>query len=60
MENFKSEQTPCSLDIAVYAEADAVKPLHCPIKLTGIKPENTIYINRPLPLSTAAPPPLTS
>ena len=57
MDKFKSEQMPCSLDIVVYAEADAVKPLHCPLKLTGIEPEKTIYINRP---STAAPPPLTS
>ena len=56
MDNFQSKPMSCSIDISVYAEVDAVKPLHCPIKLTGIDPETTIYINRPLPLCTAAPP----
>ena len=36
--------------MAVYAEASvAKKPLHCPIKLTGINAPKTVYINRPLP-----------
>ena len=41
--------------MSVYAKPGiAKKPLHCPIKLTGIDPETTIYINRP------PPPPLPS
>ena len=36
--------------MSVYAEVGvAKKPLHCPIELTGIDPETTIYINRPPP-----------
>ena len=36
--------------MSVYAEPGvAQKPFHCPIKLTGIDPETTIYINRPPP-----------
>ena len=36
--------------MSVYAEvAVAKKPLHCPIKLTGIIPSKTVFINRPLP-----------
>ena len=47
--------------MSVYAEPGvAKKPLHCPIKLTGVDPETTTYINRPLPLSTAPLPPSTS
>ena len=34
--------------MSVYAEIGvAKKPLHCPIKLTGINPPKTVYINRP-------------
>ena len=53
MDNFQSEPMPCSLDISVYAEVGAVKPLYCPIKLTGVTPPKTIYIDRPLPPSPA-------
>ncbi|XP_019854246.1 PREDICTED: uncharacterized protein LOC109583372 [Amphimedon queenslandica] len=36
-----------SIHISVYAEIGvAKKPLHCPIKLTGIDPSKIIYINR--------------
>ena len=43
--------------MSVYAKPGiAQEPLHCPIKLTGIDPETTIYINRNLPSSPAAPP----
>lgn len=39
-----------SCSMSVYAEPGvARKPLHCPIKLTGIDPEATIYINRQSP-----------
>ena len=45
----------CSIDMSVYAKPGiAQDPLHCPIKLTGIDPERTIYINRPLPLAAPA------
>ena len=38
----------CSM--SVYAKVGTAQdPLHCPIKLTGIDPETTIFINRPLP-----------
>ena len=38
--------------MSMYAEAGvAKKPLHCPINLTGVDPETTIYINRPPPPS---------
>ena len=56
MDKFQSKPMSCSIDISVYAEVGAVKPLHCPIKLTGIDPEIIIYINRPLPSSPAALP----
>ena len=56
MDKFQSKPMPCSIDISVYAEVDAVKPLHCPIKLTGIDPEKTIYINRLFLSSPAALP----
>ena len=48
---FQSEPIRNSIDISVYAEVGVAKePLHCPIKLTGIDPEATIYINlQPLP-----------
>ena len=46
---FQSEPIRNSIDMSVYVEVNvAKKPLHCPIKLTGIDPETTIYINRPL------------
>ena len=36
--------------MSVYAKPGIAKdPLHCPIKLTGIKFPKTVYINRPLP-----------
>ena len=36
--------------MSVYAKPGIVQdPLHCPIELTGIDPETTIYINRPPP-----------
>ena len=57
MDKFQSEQMPCSLDISVYAKPGiAEDPLHYPIKLTGIDPEKTIFLNRPLPPSPAALP----
>ena len=44
---FQSEPIRNSIDMSVYVEVNvAEKPLHCPIKLTGIDPETTIYINR--------------
>ena len=47
---FQSEPIRNSIDMSVYAKVGiAQDPLHCPIKLTGIDPEATIYINRPLP-----------
>ena len=40
--------------MSVYAEPGvAKKPLHCPIKLTGIIPSKTVFINRPLPSSNS-------
>ena len=58
MDKFQSEQqSSCSIDITVYAKPGiAEDPLHCPIELTGVTPSKTIYINRPLPSSPAAPP----
>ena len=36
--------------MSVYAKVGVAQdPLHCPIKLAGIDPETTIFINRPLP-----------
>ena len=33
--------------MSVYAKPGIVQdPLHCPIELTGIDPETTVYINR--------------
>ena len=47
---FQSEPIRNSIDMSVYAKVGiAQDPLHCPIKLTGIDPEATVYINRPLP-----------
>ena len=38
--------------MSVFAEPSvATEPLHCPIKLTGIVPEKTVYINRSPPKS---------
>ena len=44
--------------MAVYAKPGiAQDPLHCPIKLTGIIPSKTVFINRLVPLPS---PPLPS
>ena len=57
MEKFPLNPLHSSCSMSVYAKVGiAQEPLHCPIKLTGINPETTIYINRPLPSSPAAPP----
>ena len=54
---FQSEPLQNSIDMSVYVEVNvANKPLHCPIKLTGIDPKTTVYINQPLP----PPPPIVS
>ena len=54
---FQSEPIRNSIDVSVYVEVNvAEKPLHFPIKLTGIDPEATVYINQPLP----PPPPIVS
>ena len=54
---FQSEPIRNSIDMSVYVEVGvAKKPLHCPIKLTGIDPKTTVYINQPLP----PPPPKVS
>ena len=43
--------------MSVYAKLGVAQdPLHCPINLTGVDPETTIYIIRPPPASVAAPP----
>ena len=56
MDKFQSKPMSCSIDISVYAKPGiAQDPLHCPIKLTGIDPERTTYINQPPP-----PPPPSS
>ena len=58
MDKFPTNPLHSRCSMSVYAEFGiAQEPLHCPIKLTGINPEATIYINRPLPSSSAAPPP---
>ena len=45
--------------MSVYAEIGvAKKPLHCPIKLTGIDPFKIVYINKSPP--PALPPPSMS
>ena len=37
--------------MSVYAEAGiAKKPLHCPLKLTGVTPSKTVYINQTPPV----------
>ena len=47
---FQSEPIRNSIDMSVYVKPGiAQEPLHCAIKLTGIDPESTIYINRPPP-----------
>ena len=52
MDTFQSEPTQNSIDMSVYVKPGiAQEPLNCAIKLTGIDPERTIYINRQLPLS---------
>ena len=43
--------------MSVYAIPGIAKePLHCPIKLSGIIPEGTIYINRSPPPTEPQPP----
>ena len=57
MDKFPLNPLHSRCSMSVYAKAGiAQEPLHCPIKLTGIDPETTIYINRRLPSSPAAPP----
>ena len=47
---FPSTPSYSTCSMSVYAEVGvAKKPLYCPIELTGIDPETTIYINRPPP-----------
>ena len=50
MDRYSSSPTYSSCSMSVYAKPGIAKdPLHCPIKLTGINPEKTIYINRTPP-----------
>ena len=51
MDRYSSSPMYSSCSMSVYAKPGIAKdPLHCPIILTGIDPETTIYINRPPPL----------
>uniref|UniRef100_A0A1X7VDN7 Uncharacterized protein n=1 Tax=Amphimedon queenslandica TaxID=400682 RepID=A0A1X7VDN7_AMPQE len=52
IEHFSSNPSPshATCSISVYAEIGvAKKPLHYPIKLTGIDPSKIVYINKSLP-----------
>lgn len=51
------EKSPVCCSMSVYAIPGIAKePLHCPIKLRGIIPEGTIYINRSPPPTEPQPP----
>ena len=50
MDKFPDDPMRSSIHFSIYAEVGvAKKPLHYPIKLAGIDPSKTIFINRPLP-----------
>ena len=50
MDKFQDDPIGSSLLLSVYAEPGiAKKPLNCPIEITGIDPETTVYIIRPPP-----------
>ena len=50
IDKFPLHPSYATCSMSVYAKPGiAQDPLHCPIKLTGIDPEKTIYINRPPP-----------
>ena len=52
VDKFPSNPLYTSCSVVVYAKPGIVQdPLCCPIELTGIDPETTICINRPLPPS---------
>ena len=53
MDKFQDDPMCSSIHLSIYAEVGvAKKPLHCPIKLAGIDPSRTIFINRPKPPSS--------
>ena len=50
---FPDDPMYSSIHFSIHAEAGvAKKPLHYPIKLAGIDPSKTIFINRPKPPSS--------
>ena len=50
MDEFQDDPMCSSIHLSIYVKPGiAQEPLHCPIKLAGIDPETTIFINRPLP-----------
>ena len=52
MDKFQDDPMCSSIHMSIYAEVGvAKKPLHYPIKLAGIDPSRTIFINRPLPIT---------
>ena len=52
MDKFQDDPIGSSLLLSVYAKPGiAMDPLNCPIEITGIDPETTIYIIRPPPPS---------
>ena len=54
MDRYPSHSMYSSVSMSVYAKPGVAKePLHCPIKLIGIYPETTIYINRSPPSQTS-------
>ena len=54
VDKFPLDPSYATCSMSVYAKLGiAQDPLHCPIKLTGINPETTIFINRPPPTSSS-------
>ena len=50
VDRFPLDPSYATCSMSVYAKLGiAQDQLHCPIKLTGINPEKTIFINRPRP-----------
>ena len=55
MDKFQDDPIGSSLHLSVYAKPGvAMDPLNCPIEITGIDPETTIYIIRPPPPSPSS------